>query len=370
LSLAPGARVELRIESLAAGGDGVAHLEGRALFVPLTAPGDRVLARVTQVRPRFARAQLERVLEPGPGRREPPCPYFGRCGGCSWLHLREDEQQRAREAILRDALTRLARLESLPPIEHVRSPRALGYRARARVAWDEAAVGFRARGSHRVIDIGRCAVLDAPTQLALEELRAHRPAGSGELSIRGFGERIEVAGRSYQVGPGSFFQANGSLWERWLEVVRELCGRGRLAVELYAGVGFYTVDLAAAFERVVAVESSSAACDLRHNSRVHVVKAPSETWAKRELRGLAPDLVLLNPPRVGCHPDVCDALAHSGAARVVYVSCEPSTLARDLARIGRGFRPSRLIVLDALPQTHHVEAIAVLDQVDPSEAPS
>lgn len=355
-----GDTVELRIESLAAGGDGVAHLEGLAVFVPLAAPGDRVRARVVELHDRWLRAETTQIVEPGPGRREPPCPYFPRCGGCSWLHLADSVQSEARGRIVVEALRRIGGLAELPPLEHLPSPRTLGYRSRARVAWQDGRVGFRARGSHQVVDVERCAVLDAETQRQLDELRAgRRPGGRGERELRGYGERVRVGEREYQVGPDSFFQVNRALWEPWLERVLELCGGGELAVELYAGAGFYTAGLERRFARVVAVERGAAVHDARRNSTARVIDAAAEDWAP-ELVALAPDLALVNPPRAGLHKIVLAALREAGP-RVVYVSCDPATLARDVGRLRSEFRATRLVVLDSFPQTHHVEAIVALE---------
>jgi 23S rRNA (uracil1939-C5)-methyltransferase len=359
-----GHALELEIERLAAGGDGIAHVHGLTVFVPLAAPGDRVRARVVRVQPRFARAEIEALLAPGPGRREPPCPYYGRCGGCTWLHLDEAEQARARIAIAREALLRIGGVAALPEIEHVASPAALAYRSRARVAWERGKVGFRARASREVVDVERCAVLDPATETQLAHLRAKPPRGHGEREIRGYGEAVVVAGKRLAVGPSAFFQANRALWERWQALVVEACGRGESAVELYCGVGFYTVGLCERFTRVVAVERSPAARDARLNCpAARVVEEAAETFAARELAALGPELVLLNPPRTGCHHAVSEALRAARPRRVVYVSCDAPTLARDVARLGDGFRVARVVVLDALPQTHHVELVVVLESV-------
>ena len=363
MSVSKGLELELEIERLAAGGDGVAHVDGLAVFVALAAPGDRVRARITRVERRFARAEIETLLVPGPSRREPPCSYYGRCGGCSWQHLDEAEQSRARIAIVREALERIARLDALPEIEHVPSPVAFHYRSRARIAYAQRRVGFRARASHEVVDIETCAVLDAATETELSRVRARPPRGEGELEIRGYGSLLELGGSRLAVGTSAFFQANRPLWERWRGLVVEACGAGERACELYCGVGFYTQGLVQRFVRVVGVERSPAARDACKNARTDVFEAACEDWAPRELGAFAPDLVLLNPPRSGCHQMVSDAIRSARPKRVVYVSCEASTLARDIARLGRAFRITRVWVLDALPQTHHVEVIAVLESV-------
>ena len=356
MTLATGQHVELRIERLAAGGAGIAHCNGLAVFVAASAPGDCVRARIVERRERFARAEIEEILEPGRGRREPPCTYAQRCGGCDWLHLDEETQLRGRVEILRSALARIGRIQHLPEIEVLRSPRALGYRARARVAYGDGKVGFRARRSNAIVDVERCAVLSEETQRELEKLRASRPEGSGERELRAFASR--AAG--LRVRPQAFFQANAALWEAWPRHVGELCGTGALALELYAGVGFFTVELERRFARVIAVEGAESARDLASNTRAQVFCMNVERFARCELASHAPDVVLLDPPRGGCAPGVIERL-RGRAPRIVYVSCDPATLARDLAGLADAYRIARVIVVDAFPQTHHVEAIALLE---------
>lgn len=353
----PGSTVELVIDGMAAGGSGVARHEGRVVFVPRAAPGDRLRCRLVRVRKRYAQAEIEEILAPGPDRREAPCRHFGRCGGCQWMHLSEEAQERARRQLLTDALVRIGRVKDPPPIEWLGSPRALGYRARARVAYRGGVVGFRAAGSHELIDVAKCLVLHPDAQRALDALRASKPQGEGEVEIRAF--EGEAAG--LRVSPGSFLQANAYLWDAWASAVAEACGSGDLAVDLYAGVGFYTTRLESSFRRVVAVERASSARDLAHNLRAATVYRSSvESYAITRLGETTPDVVLLNPPRVGCDAVVIDALRELMPRRIVYVSCDPATLARDLARLGPRFELRRVVAIDALPQTDEVEAFIVL----------
>lgn len=355
MTLEVGAELELDVERLAAGGDGVAHQEGLAVFVPWSAPGDRARVRITERRRRFARAELLEVLKPGPGRREAPCRYFGTCGGCAWMHLDEPTQAQARRDLLRDALQRIGGFAELPPVEWLPSPRAFGYRARARVARAGGAVGFRARQSHAVVDVEECLVLDEATGAELRKLR-QTPGGEGDVEIRGSEQPLGL-----QVAPSSFVQANASLWQSWVDLVAEACGAGELAVELYAGVGFYTVALERSFRSVIAVERSAAARDLRANTGAKVEHRSAEAFAEARLARLTPDLVLLNPPRAGCHRSVLDALASARPARIVYVSCDPATLARDLSSLRAAYLVRRVVAIDALPQTNSIESLVVLD---------
>lgn len=355
-----GSRLELRIDSLAAGGDGVARSGGCVIFVPSTAPGDLVKAEISQAHPRFARAELLGVIQPGPARQPAPCPHAGHCGGCSWLHLRDAEQESARIRIARDALERIARIRELPPLESLASPLTLGYRARARVSYAAGRIGFRSRRSRDVVDIEHCAILDHQTQAAFEELRANPPSGAGEIEIRGFGSRA----LGLEVGPESFFQPNGAIWASFRDLVVAACGEGELALELYAGVGFFTSAIEKSFSRVVAVERSGSARDLRRNTRARVFELSAEEFAASKLAEHRPDLVLLNPPRAGVHPRVLEAIVRARPPRLVYVSCDAATLARDVARVKDRYRVSRVVVVHSFPQTHHVETLSVLERVD------
>ena len=360
MKLESGSEIQLRIDALASGGDGIGRHEGVVVFVPGAAPGDHLRCRIDQVRRNFARAHWTEILEPGPGRRAPACRYADRCGGCDWLHLTEDVQSGARRAFIRDALERLGGFRDVPEIESLPSPKSLAYRALARVSLGPVGIGFRARRSHRVVDIDECVVLTAAAQQALEQLRQNPPSGSrSDVVIRGFGN--DVVG--LRASDSAFVQANQLLWERWPQRVAGLCGSGSLLIELYAGIGFFTAAVESNFEQVVAVERSGAARDLRHNTRATVHHVSSELFAATGFAKLEPDVVLLNPPRIGCDPSVIDAIAASPTRRVVYVSCDAATLARDLKRLGSDFELKEVVWVDALPQTSLTESIVQLDRI-------
>ena len=376
--------VELHIDALAAGGDGVGRLaDGRVVFVPLAAPGDRVRARLVSLRSRFARAELDRVLEPGPARVAPACPVFGACGGCAWQHVVYDAQCEAKRAIVEDALRRIGRLAP-PEVDFVRSPRPLAYRARTRVLVEGGRVGYRRRASRELCAVEACPVLVPVVDDALRRLVAAPPAEDGEWELaagaagavahplRGPGEALEIAagGGSLRISPGVFFQAHAGLRERLLEALARSAGAGALALELYAGAGFFTLSLARAFARVVAVEGErDAAADLRHNaaraaaSGVAVVEARvEEALADADLLGGArPDAVVLDPPRTGLAPGAAGRIAALAPRRIVYLSCDPATLARDAAAlVAAGYALEGVVAFDLFPQTPHVEVLARL----------
>jgi 23S rRNA (uracil1939-C5)-methyltransferase len=417
--------VESRVESLAAGGDGVARMpDGRALFVPFTAPGDLARIEVVEERSRFARGVLAELLEPGEARRVPRCPVFGECGGCTWQHLDYTAQLTAKVTIVREALTRIAKLDALPEPEVVPSPEPYRYRGRARVLVDSGQVGFRRYRSNRIREVSRCPVLLQPAEDALARLArdvsrpsAAVPSGEWELFVGEDGQArsaalveqsahevgsvaaLRVAGMRVRVSPGVFAQANFLLHEAlYREVEAAVAGEDTLSgrsaasgedtlsgrsaasgedllLELYAGAGFFTLGLAGHFAQTLAVESHpGAVADLEHNlahaglSRVEIVEGSVEEYLAAAARRAgarevpSPDVVLLDPPRSGLAPGAAADLLTLAAPRVVYLSCDPATLSRDVASLCReGYRLVALRVIDLFPQTSHVETLATLE---------
>jgi 23S rRNA (uracil1939-C5)-methyltransferase len=386
---APGEALELRIEALAAGGDGVAHApDGRVVFVPFTAPGDRVRVAIGLRRARWMRGEVEALLEAGPGRTDPLCPLFGVCGGCDWQHLAYETQLEAKRAILRDAIERIAHLPVPERFAFHASPAPYGYRSRARVAAEGGRVGFRRRRSHAVCSASRCPVLVPALDEPLARLAGSPPQPTGEweltagsagstclagVPVRDSGAwvEIEAAGERLRISAGTFLQANQALREPLARAVVEAAGSGALCLELFAGAGLFTLPLARRFERVVALEAHpGAVADLEENlaaaglGEVEIVaQAAEDAFASGALAALRPDAVVLDPPRAGLEPAGREGLARLAAPRVVYVSCDPATLARDVAVLAdRGYALVALEGFDLFPQTAHVEAVARLER--------
>lgn len=397
-----GDRLEVAVEALAAGGDGVARVEGCVVFVPLAAPGDRLLVEVERVESRRLHARIVEVLEPASARREPACVHFGRCGGCAWQHVDSAAQRSAKTRIVQDALERLGGLRVEAPIE-VRAGDEYGWRTRAqlRVVRDAAgapALGYLRRASHDVEVVSECPVLAPPLQRALEAIgngtRSAPPAAAAVRLCAGdsgcatsfadaYGRPVRSSGGAhvaaddrFRVGrfehlldAESFFQGNAGMLPALVEAaLADLAPREAQssALDLYCGSGLFTLPLADRFERVLGIESDARAIDMaRANAeRNGVANARFEcadvaAYLERARRVLEPDLVLLDPPRRGAGQAVVDQVAALGPAEVRYVSCDPATLARDLARFAEhGFTLSSVVALDLFPQTPHVECVA------------
>jgi len=414
LSAAP---APLRVLGIATGGDGIARLpDGRTAFVPRTAPGDLVEVRLVHEARRFVRAELVRVLEPGPDRIEAPCPHYTReaCGGCQLQHLTPAAQLAAKQSIVGETLRRLGKLD-LPDPSIIPAERTWGYRSRITLAPGRGAkLGLHPYDRPAdVFDLDRCHITDPalmrlwtvlkrqrrwlPADLvhlvlrldrqgrrhAVAECRGDRAwdtapelaralAQDGEYAVlwwhpEGGAPRVLVGDSTY---PATVFEqvnpAMGDLVRNYaLEQLGEV--RGRQLWDLFAGIGESTIELARRGAAVDSVESDPRAVAEASRrmeqlglggSQVRCVVGKAEEVIGR-LR--APDLALANPPRVGMDPRVTAALVERRPRRVVYISCDPATLARDLARLNPAYRVSAVQGFDLFPQTAHVETVAVLE---------
>lgn len=413
--------VTLDVERIAAGGAGVARLpDGRAVFVHRTAPGDRVEARVTREKRSWARARLVRVLRPGPGRRRAPCPYYDRCGGCTLEHLHYQSQLRTKAELVRDALHRIGGVSGGLP-EVVASPRELRYRNRVsftlRRLGGRVVAGFHElERPGRVFDVdGACLLPEARLGAAWDALRQAWGEGARRLPS---GDRLRLTLRAGLGGEASLLVEGGrgrgapeellrdvpglvSVWQRpapgaplrllagredleeewagarlslrgdvFLQVNREaaalledhvarLAGAvgGMRVVDAYCGIGAHARRLARAGAEVVGVERSAAA--VAEAGRLGGGPTYLTGAVEAHVPGLLPaDLALVNPPRAGLSEPVVGALLERPAARVIYVSCDPATLARDASRLGSRYRLRSVRCFDLFPQTAHVETVA------------
>jgi tRNA/tmRNA/rRNA uracil-C5-methylase (TrmA/RlmC/RlmD family) len=384
----PGAPIEVTIERILPGGVGLAHAEGRTLFVALAAPGDIVRVRIDQIRGQLGFASIEEIVTPSPVRVEPPCPYFGRCGGCDFQQLSYAAQLDAKIEIIRDCLHRIARLENLPEIAITPSPQQWHYRARANWQYDSRtnALGYFERGSHRVCDVAECAVLVPELAQTLQDLRQHARDRSlsedlREIDALAGDEGVSVAppltdsptrnvsrrigAESYELDAAAFFQTNHFLLAPLIdEAVRD--ARGETAVDLYCGVGLFTVPLARRFANVVGIEANATASKFaRRNLRsaqlanAQVVTARAGEWLKTHaLSSGSVDFLLLDPPRSGVESGAIEDILALKPRRIAYVSCDPATLARDLKTlVAGGYSLDSIAAFDMFPQTHHVETV-------------
>ncbi len=427
--------IEVTIEKLVTGGDGLARHEGQAVFVPLTAPQDRVRVVVTERRKGFVRTTLEEILEPGPGRRDPPCPHYGQCGGCDLQHLDPEHQRQAKADIVADCFKRVGKMDVSELLTGPTAAEDLGYRNRIRVFSNPVNhYGLMRRGTHEVVPLDSCALM--PEQFnrdILPWLRMLPPAeqivvrmdgrGGWLVSVFGPPKRLkvmrkviaalpegeppapgcegllfnnlplwgrdylihEIAGHKYRVGAKSFFQGNHTVIEEALGVIREwiteLKDDGNLGVmlgDLFCGVGLFSLALADLFEKVVAVDSDANGCRDAKNNIKHseAARDKARVFTGRLAKILAqPDLAppvmwnasfcIVDPPRAGLGKDGVQTLLEVRPRHLLYMSCDPATLARDAAAfVEAGYEAKKLRVLDMFPQTSHIETLLLLAKKD------
>jgi 23S rRNA (uracil1939-C5)-methyltransferase len=387
------------VEKLVYGGDALARVEGRVVLAPFALPGERIRVRAEQEKPGMIRASTLETLEPAAQRVAAPCPYFTRCGGCHYQHAAYKYQVTAKLAILAEELRRVGKIE--PPAEIATvADEPWGYRNRVQLHVEDARLGYREARSHKLCAIGRCPIaspkinetigalagmlgdrrwprfvrsLEVFTderQVQLNVLDSDRPVARrffewcGE-AIPGLAPGALDYQDRFRVSRGSFFQVNRFLADRLVETALEGV-EGETALDLYAGVGPFSLALARRFRTVTAVESGSAAArDLEYNAaraglaNVQVERRAVEGYL--EALEQAPDFVLADPPRAGLDKAAVRRLAALRPPRLTLVACDPATMARDVAGLlAAGYRIEKLAMVDLFPQTYHLETVVAL----------
>ncbi|MCY4366883.1 MAG: 23S rRNA (uracil(1939)-C(5))-methyltransferase RlmD [Chloroflexi bacterium] len=389
-NLSAGERIELRLTSWGRLGEAMASYVGHDVFVLGGIPGERVIAEVVRVRRKYVAAIVVEVLVSSPVRIAPPCPYYGFCTGCQWQHVDYEAQLDAKRDKVSDALKRVGGMEQIPVEKTLPSPVQYGYRNHARFTVGKSGdLGFVNRETRQFIHIDRCMLMHDGINHILEELqdrcsettqlavRAGRDTGdylvqpplkNPEISIPTGQKHYQesVSGRAFRVASPSFFQVNVDQAAQLIEVVRNTVGLSgnEVLLDAYTGVGTFAVLLAPFARQVYAIEESSAAVeDARQNAAG--VENLGFLLGKTEdvLADLpqSPDIVILDPPRAGCQPSALAKLLDLKAPKIVYVSCDPETLARDLKVLcADSYSVVHIQPVDMFPQTQHVECVAVL----------
>jgi 23S rRNA (uracil1939-C5)-methyltransferase len=414
--------IVLQVTSMAYGGEGVGRWEGKAVFVPYAMPGDEVTAEIVEDRGRYARARLVQITAPSAERVTPPSPHFGpdSCGGCNWQQVSYGAQLAFKAGIVRDQLTRLGRLAD--PL--VRAPLGMddpwGYRNHLQLVvqagWQ---LGYQAAGSHRTVVVTQCPIAHPlvasmvsvpvageawrlPSGLGGAWVRRAAPragvntgqrllvletynqpphvrgvwpfavaaeAGTRVVSLAGRAHLEErLGGRVFRYSPRSFFQVNTTQAERLVDLVaRYVNPQGdETLLDCFCGVGVFGLLLASRVRRVIGVEESGSAIA---DARINAKGVANVTFLHGQAQSVLPSLgepvhaVVLDPPREGCDPAMLKALVGLMPRRIAYVSCDPSTLARDVARLGEaGYALREATPVDMFPQTYHVETVCLLER--------
>ncbi len=393
---------DLTIEKLVYGGEGLARQDGQAVLVPYVLPGERVAATTERVKTGLLRGSGPRILAPAAQRVLARCEYFANCGGCHYQHAEYTFQLEQKQAILRETLQRLGGIAYNGDIR-VLSGEPWFYRNRIQLHFANREAGFHKAGSRNLCAIDHCYIASpllvdiiAKLQAAVKEPQWPEFLRSLEIftnetevqlhivdSLRPVAARFfewcgtfipslapnaidyKAAGQNYRISRGSFFQVNRFLIDTLVEEVSGSVA-GKWGIDLYAGVGLFSLALAPRFEVVDAVERTGHAYrDLEWNAaqgstNIRAVKAPAEEF----LQSLSdpPDLVLADPPRAGLGNETTAELLRLKPPEVILVSCDPATLTRDLKKLLSGYRIQKLTLIDLFPQTYHFEVVAHLER--------
>ena len=366
--------VELKIEDVAFGGKGVARDAGKAIFIPFTIEGEQVTAKIVREKKQFAEAELIELLESSPNRVAPECPYFGRCGGCAYQHINYEHQLEIKFQQVRDALQRIGKLKDVPMRPIVPSPLPYAYRNRITVHAEDGVVGFYRRDEHRLIDIERCSIAADEVNRALAELRARR-VRDGHYTLRA------------SSGLRVFSQTNDAIATALRDLISQLVPDWQeLLIDAYCGAGFFAKALLAKFERVVGIDwDRFAIAAARKNAtaketyiagdieaelgrileQMSGVEAAVSAAKQYRIAGDTPvatqsTTVIVDPPASGLSAETRRVILDAPPRTMIYVSCNPPTLARDLAELRQAFQIESVTPLDMFPQTAEIEVVVHL----------
>jgi tRNA/tmRNA/rRNA uracil-C5-methylase (TrmA/RlmC/RlmD family) len=361
---------DLKIEEVAFGGKGVARESGKVVFVPFTIDGETVSAQIVREKKQFAEGEIVDLRESSAHRVEPRCPYFGRCGGCAYQHIDYEHQLAIKWRQVRDVLQRIGKLKDLPMRPIIPSPTSYSYRNRITVHAQDGAIGYFRRDSHRLIDVERCPIAMDEVNRELAQLRTRR-ARDGHYTLRA------------QSAPRIFKQTNDAVANAMRDlIVRLVPPDQELLIDAYCGAGFFAKSLLDHFQRVIGIDWDKFAIaaakedatpketyvagdvDLELGRVLHADAVEAAVSAAKR-GGIAGDTpattVIVDPPATGLSTNIRQAIVDLAPGTLIYVSCNPATLARDLKELQEKFTIDSVTPLDMFPQTAEIEVVVHLE---------
>ncbi|GAB6066345.1 class I SAM-dependent RNA methyltransferase [Aquifex pyrophilus] len=417
--------LRLSVEKLVYGGYGLSRIDGKTVFVRFAAPKELVDAEIIKEKRDYSEAIVKKIVLSSPSRREAPCPYYGICGGCQLQHITYEEQLNSKKNILLESLERIGKQKEIPYKGEIPSKKEFNYRVRVQFKVQEGKVGFYRWDKKEVVDIKECLLAHEKINSLIphireslkvirdvQEIHVNYSPSRDEATLKfitithteeslienlledvfppwvvGIGNYgrvgntlvkrykvgrehifMDVGKWKYRVSNDSFFQVNYTLWEDFIKAVLELSDEFKKAADLHAGVGFFTIPLSEKGNFVEGADANpSAVKDAEYNARLNgrdnVVFTESTAYKYLKRRaGEIFDLILVDPPRSGLFKEEIDLLIKNKPERIIYVSCNPTTFARDVKMLSRGgYKLTSLKLIDNFPQTFHIESIALLE---------
>lgn len=384
--------VTIKIEKIAFGGDGVGRLDNLVVFVPFAASCDELEIEITQCKKKFARGKILKIIKASPLRVKPLCAYYGRCGGCCYQHISYDEQLEIKKNQVEEAFLRIGKIDKPPVLPVADSGTAYHYRGKAQchriISKAGLKLGFLDVSGSRVVDISRCEIMEETINEKISRLRENTSGMNQKedtrltiwsdspdkcVSKKGQISRV-VKGKEFLVPFDGFFQNNLFLTDSLVDEVcrTALSGQLNTVVDVYCGCGLFSIFLAPFVREVFGIELSRKAVKFAQinaqKENLENIKFicgdAAEELSKVDFSKLsgAIDLLILDPPRVGCDQPVLKAITNLRPSRIIYVSCNPATQARDVKLLSEsGYKLLSLLPLDMFPQTQHIEVIALLE---------
>ena len=347
--------VDLNIEDIAFGGKGVARENGKAVFIPFTIDGELVSAKITREKKQFAEAEIVDLRQRSPHRVEPPCPYFGRCGGCVYQHIDYAHQLEIKWRQVRDVVQRIGKLKSVPMRPMIPSPLTYAYRNRVTVHAENGDIGYFRRDSHRLIDVERCPIAMDEVNRELADLRSH-DVRDGHYTLRA------------KSGPRIFSQTNDGVANALRDLIVALMPSNQdLLIDAFCGAGFLAKPLVDKFERIVGIDwdrFAIASAKENASAKETYVAGDVEAELNSALEKCDRDktALIVDPPAVGLSAQLRQSIVDLAPATLIYVSCNPATLARDLTDLQDRFKIESVTPLDMFPQTAEIEVVAELQR--------
>ena len=365
--------VKIKIDNIAFGGEGVGRVEGFVVFVPLVIEGEVVEAKIIEVKKSFARGELVKIINPSPIRINAECKYFGNCGGCQYQHIRYEDQFKIKQQQIIELFKRIGGFSEDKVAPVIACPQTFNYRNRilVRSQWNGKAkkllVGFRKRNSHWVVEINDCKIAEPALNKQIPEVRANPPKRGGiKINLR-------VAPEDWSVPDHSFFQTNFFILPEMVNKVRKIfqSNNSEYLVDTYCGVGFFAIELANLAKKFVGVESDKLAIKAAQENSIkfgaengEFIEGRTEDLLPELLEKFSPNKtsVILDPPRKGCAPSAIEQLRKVKPSQIIYISCHPATLARDLNILCADgvYRLEHVYPIDMFPHTQHIECITDL----------